>query len=47
MRLEAHAERLRASIVAGRADAESSYGDIWEYRAERAAERTEEWTVSA
>ena len=42
VRLEARAERLRASIVAGRADAESSYGDIWEYRAERAAERTED-----
>ena len=42
VRLEARAERLRSSVTTARAEAESSYGDIWEYRAERAAERTVE-----
>ena len=39
VRLEARAERLRASVVEVTAEAESSYGDIWDYRAQRAAER--------
>jgi ATP-dependent RNA helicase HelY len=39
VRLEARAERLRAHVVEAQAEAESSYGDIWEYRALRAAER--------
>ena len=40
VRLEARAERLRSSVAEARAEAESSYGDIWEYRAEHAAERS-------
>ena len=39
VRLEARAERLRASVAEATAEAESRYGDIWEYRAQRAAER--------
>ncbi len=39
VRLEARAERLRSSVTEAQADAESNYGDIWEYRAHRAAER--------
>ena len=42
VRLEARAERLRSSDAEARAEAESSYGDIWEYRARRAAERSVE-----
>jgi ATP-dependent RNA helicase HelY len=39
VRLEARAERLRTSAGAARAEAESPFGDIWEHRAQRAAER--------
>ena len=39
VRLEARAERLRASVSDARAEAESPHGDIWEYRALHAAER--------
>ena len=39
VRLEARAERLRSSVAEAQADAESTYGDIWEYRTLRAAER--------
>ena len=39
VRLEARTERLRASVVEAPPRRESSYGDIWEYRAQRAAER--------
>jgi len=39
VRLEARIERLRGRLAAARADAESEFGDIWEYRVERAAER--------
>ena len=39
VRLEARAERLRSSISSARAEAESPFGDIWEYRARRAVER--------
>jgi ATP-dependent RNA helicase HelY len=39
VRLEARAERLRSSIAEAQAAAESPYGDIWDYRASRDAER--------
>ena len=39
VRLEARAERLRSSVTEVQAEAESPYGDIWEYRALHAAER--------
>ncbi len=39
VRLEARAERLRSSVAGAQADAESTYGDIWEYRTLRVAER--------
>jgi ATP-dependent RNA helicase HelY len=39
VRLEARTERLRRSAAEAREAAESPFGDIWEYRAERAAER--------
>jgi ATP-dependent RNA helicase HelY len=35
VRLEARAEKVRSSMESARADAESTYGDIWEYRASR------------
>jgi ATP-dependent RNA helicase HelY len=40
VRFEARAERLRTAAAAARADAESPYGDIWAYRAARAAARS-------
>jgi ATP-dependent RNA helicase HelY len=39
VRLEARAERLRATAAEARAEAESEFGDIWDYRRRRAAER--------
>ena len=40
VRLEARAERLRSSVAEARADAESDYGDIWEYRAQHVADHS-------
>jgi ATP-dependent RNA helicase HelY len=39
VRLEARAERLRTGAAAARTEAESPYGDIWAYRAERVMAR--------
>ena len=39
VRLEARAEWLRSNVAEAQAEAESPHGDIWEYRALRAAER--------
>ena len=39
VRLEARAERLRASVAEAQGEAESPHGDIWEYRALHAGDR--------
>jgi len=39
VRLEARSQRLSASLAEARELAESPHGDIWDYRAQRAAER--------
>lgn len=39
VRLEARTERLRASALEARQAADSPFGDIWEYRVERAVEQ--------
>jgi ATP-dependent RNA helicase HelY len=39
VRLEARRERLQASAAEARRAADSPFGDIWEYRAQRAAEK--------
>ena len=46
MRLEARTERLRQSAAEARQAAESPFGDIWEYRMERADEKVRDGTLA-